>query len=73
MNLKVSNVNKWSGSFGWSLDGEYERDEGNDGERLNFNEGNNDDSGELANLVVFLCNVQGLCTVKEGKIWSNKQ
>jgi len=27
---------------------EYEWDEGNDGERLNFDEGDQDDSGELA-------------------------
>ena len=42
----------------------------NNRERLNFDVGNKDDSGELANLLVVLCNVQGLCTVKEGKIWS---
>jgi len=50
---------------GWNM--EYEWDEGNNGERLNFDKGDQDDRGELANqvlLVVFLvCNVQGFYTV----------
>ena len=32
---------------------EYEWDKGNNRERLNFNEGNNDDSGKLTNLVLW--------------------
>jgi len=37
--------------IGWSM--EYEWDEGNNGERLNFDEDNKDDNGELANLVLW--------------------
>ena len=76
MNPKVSNMNKQSGSFGWSLDGEWNMNETkeNNRERLNFDEGNKDNSGELENQVlVLVCNVQGLCRVKEGKIQNHKQ
>jgi len=37
---------------GWRM--EYEWDEGNDRERLNFDMGNKDDRGELRNLVLLL-------------------
>ena len=52
---------------------EYEWGEGNDEERLKFDEGDKDNGGELANLVLVFCNVQGLCTVEVGKIQNNKQ